>query len=194
MPRLMVSVSNPLEDSRKWALYYIATLLFKSHFRLNHISLSKNILRSLKVATGTEMSLSQFPRSHRVGFLYYCGVIHFLEEDYIAAEEQLTAAYDLCHFKAKKNLQLILTYLIPTKLLTIAQIAVGALLARYPSLVRLFQPLCDAIRAGNLQAYNQALERGEEEFVKRRIYLTLERGQDIILRKPVPQSLPCRRF
>jgi hypothetical protein len=126
--------------------------------------------------------LTSFPASHQVTFLYYCGVIHFLEEDYPTAEEHLTAAYNKCHAGAKKNIQLILTYLIPTKLLTSHKLPSSALLAQYPRLARLFQPVCDAIRSADLKAFNAALENGEDEFVKRRIYLTLERGRDIILR------------
>jgi hypothetical protein len=174
--------SNPIEDSRKWALYYVATLLFKTHFKLNHISLSKNILRSLRASNEDMPPLTAFPASHQVTFLYYCGVIHFLEEDYATAEEHLLAAYNKCHVGATKNLQLILTYLIPTKLLTSHMLPSSALLAQYPQLARLFQPVCDAIRTADLKAFNAALEKGEDEFVKRRIYLTLERGRDIILR------------
>lgn len=114
--------------------------------------------------------------------MYYCGVIHFLEEDYSAAEQHLMSAYNMCHVNARKNIQLILTYLIPTKLLTSHSLPSSALLAQYPSLARLFQPFCDAIRKADLAAFNAALENGEAEFVKRRIYLTLERGRDVILR------------
>ena len=35
---------------------------------------------------------------------------------------------------------------------------------------------------GELHAFDLALQNGEDEFVKRRIYLTLERGRDIALR------------
>jgi hypothetical protein len=114
--------------------------------------------------------------------MYYCGVIHFVDEDYSAAEEYLTSAYNLCHVNARKNLQLILTYLIPTKLITSHMLPSSELLAKYSGLSRLFQPLADAMRRGDLAAFNVALENGEEEFVKRRIYLTLERGRDVILR------------
>ncbi|EGP92497.1 unnamed protein product [Zymoseptoria tritici ST99CH_3D1] len=179
---LCVGDRNPLEDSRKWALYYVATLLFKTHFKLNHISLSKNILRSLSASSTDMPQLSAFPKSHQVPFMYYCGVIHFLEEDYAAAEEHLTAAYNMCHVESRKNVQLILTYLIPTKLLTSHSLPSSALLAQYPSLARLFQPIADAIRTANLTAFDSALASGEAEFVKRRIYLTLERGRDVILR------------
>jgi hypothetical protein len=38
------------------------------------------------------------------------------------------------------------------------------------------------MRKGDLAGFDAALSAGEEEFVKRRIYLTLERGRDIALR------------
>jgi COP9 signalosome complex subunit 12 len=46
----------------------------------------------------------------------------------------------------------------------------------------LFLTLAGAIRKGDLRAFDQALQDGEDEFIKRRIYLTLERGRDIALR------------
>ena len=171
-----------MEDSRKWALYYTANLLFKTYFKLNSIGLSKNILRSLKAAASDMPPLSAFPRAHQVTFKYYNGVISFLEEDYATAEEFLLSAYDMCDRHASKNLDLILTYLIPTKLLTSHRLPTQTLLAQSPNLSRLFSPICTAIKRADLHAFNTALEAGEDEFVKRRIYLTLERGRDMILR------------
>lgn len=126
--------------------------------------------------------LSAFPRAHQVTFKYYCGVIHFLEEDYTTAEEHLTSALEMCSRHATKNLQLILTYLIPTRLLTAYKLPSPALLKPYPRLQALFTPITESIRNADLAAFNAAIEAGEDEFVKRRIYLTLERGRDIILR------------
>lgn len=39
-----------------------------------------------------------------------------------------------------------------------------------------------AIKRADLAGFDAALQAGEPEFVKRRIYLTLERGRDIVLR------------
>ena len=72
----------PLEDSRKWALYYTTNLLFKTYFKLNSVSLSKNILRALSASRTDMPELESFPKSHIVTFKYYVGVISFLEEDY----------------------------------------------------------------------------------------------------------------
>lgn len=38
------------------------------------------------------------------------------------------------------------------------------------------------IKSGDLSGFDNALVSGEDEFTKRRIYLTLERGRDIALR------------
>ncbi|KAI6956405.1 COP9 signalosome complex subunit 12 [Hortaea werneckii] len=179
---LCLSDRAPIEDSRKWALYYMANLLFKTYFRLNSINLSKNILRSLQAGSAEMPPLTAFPRAHQVTFKYYSGVIAFLDEDYATAEQNLTAAYNTCQARASKNKELILTYLIPTQMLTSHRLPTSTLLQQSPHLDRLFTPITRAIRSASLHAFSQAMEAGEEDFVKRRIYLTLERGRDIILR------------
>lgn len=126
--------------------------------------------------------LSSFPKAHQVTFKYYVGVIHFLEEDYTQAEEYLDSAYASSHSGSIGNTQLILTYLIPTKMLTKHQLPTKTLLAPYPRLERLFSPVCTAIRRADLAALDAAMSAGEHEFVKRRIYLTLERGRDVAIR------------
>ena len=57
-----------------------------------------------------------------------------------------------------------------------------ALLSSYPHLERIFSPLVTCIKRGDLTGFDNALVAAEDEFVKRRIYLTLERGRDIALR------------
>lgn len=69
-------------ESRKWAIYYIINLLFKTYFKLNSITLSKNILNALQAYRGDMPELGAFPMSHQVTFKYYVGVINFLNEAY----------------------------------------------------------------------------------------------------------------
>ena len=78
--------------------------------------------------------------------------------------------------------RLILTYLIPCHLLNTHTLPTTLLLAPYPRLQTLFADLSTSIRRGDLAGFDSALAAGEDEFVKRRIYLTLERGRDIALR------------
>lgn len=126
--------------------------------------------------------VSSFPKSHQVTFNYYVGVIHFLDESYKMAEDHLTAAYTQSLVSSPANIKLILTYLIPTKLITSGVLPTESLLAPYPSLQRLFGPIARCIKKGDLAGFDAALVAGEDEFVKRRIYLTLERGRDICMR------------
>ncbi|KAF4465195.1 CSN12 [Fusarium albosuccineum] len=174
----------PLEESRKWGIYYITNLLFKTYFKLNSASLSRTILKTLSVynAKGDMPALEMFPKSQRVTFKFYEGVLLFLDENYLEAETYLTEAWQLCHKDALEQSERILTYLIPCRLLTSHVLPTKALLEKYPRLQFLFLPLAKCIRSGNLWAFDEALKNGEEEFVKRRIYLTLERGRDIALR------------
>lgn len=74
-----------MEESRKWGIYYIINLLFKTYFKLNSASLSRTILKTLTVynAKGDMPPLEAFPKSQRVTFKYYEGVLFFLEENYV---------------------------------------------------------------------------------------------------------------
>ncbi|KAH8197558.1 hypothetical protein TruAng_008294 [Truncatella angustata] len=172
----------PLAESRKWGIYYAINLLFKTHFKLNSTSLSRVVLKSLSAGRGDMPELDSFPKSQQVTFKYYEGVLAFLEENYVEAEKHLTAAWQMCHKDATRNLELILTYLIPCHLLTTHTLPSAKLLEAFPRLQKLFLKLAVAIKKGDLKAFDQALVEGEDEFVKRRIYLTLERGRDIALR------------
>ncbi|KAG8533890.1 uncharacterized protein KY384_001631 [Bacidia gigantensis] len=184
---LCISDRAPLPESRKWGLYHAANLLFKTYFRLNSISLCKNILRAISASSTDMPPDSQFPKSHICTFKYYVGVIQFLSEDYTAAEENLLAALALCHHSARRNKALILTYLIPTRLLTNRSLPTARLLRTYPELEGLFVPLIGAIKLGSLADFDRALSAGERAFVKRRVYLTLERGRDLCLRNLLRQ-------
>ncbi|RAL17575.1 protein csn12 [Aspergillus homomorphus CBS 101889] len=179
---LCLTDRSPIEDSRKWGIYDTTNLLFKTYFKLNTVGLSKNLLRALNAQSADLPDLSAFPKSHTVTFKYYIGVIHFLDENYAEAEQHLAEAWKMCHRNAMKNRELILTYLIPCHLVTTHTLPSKKLLAPFPRLEKLYRPLCNCIKSGDLGGFDAAMSAGEEEFVKRRIYLPLERGRDIALR------------
>ncbi|KAI1041582.1 hypothetical protein LB505_001695 [Fusarium chuoi] len=81
----------PLEESRKWGIYFVINLLFKTYFKLNSASLSRTILKTLAVYNdkGDMPPLEMFPKSQRVTFKFYEGVLLFLEENYNKVSEQL---------------------------------------------------------------------------------------------------------
>ncbi|KAE9963716.1 hypothetical protein BLS_008984 [Venturia inaequalis] len=177
-----ISDRAPLDESRKWGIYYVTNLLFKIYFKLGSLNLAKNPLRSIAASSSDMPPLDAFPKSHQVTFNYYSGVISFLDEDYAKAERQLSEAWNGCHKNATKNLELILTYLVPCHLITSHKLPTATLLGQYPQLQRLFGRLISSIKLADLAGFDAALLAGESEFVKRRIYLTLERGRDVVVR------------
>ncbi|KAE8412305.1 hypothetical protein BDV36DRAFT_271765 [Aspergillus pseudocaelatus] len=179
---LCLSDRAPIEESRKWGIYNTTNLLFKTYFKINSVSLSKNLLRALNASSADLPDMEVFPKSHIVTFKYYVGLIHFLDENYAEAEEHLAYAWNMCHKDAVKNREMILAYLIPCHLVTTHTLPSKKLLAPFPRLEKLFRPLCNCIMKGDLNGFDNAMTAGEEEFVKRRIYLPLERGRDIALR------------
>ncbi|KAL4961643.1 protein csn12 [Aspergillus stella-maris] len=172
----------PKEESRKWGVYYMTNLLFKTYFKINAVGLSKNLLRALNAQSQDLPDKDLYPKSHIVTFNYFVGVIFFLDENYAEAEEHLAYAWNHCHKSAIKNRELILTYLIPCHLVNTHTLPSKKLLNDFPRLEQLFRPLCECIRQGDLNGFDDAMTAGEEEFVRRRIYLPLERGRDIALR------------
>lgn len=88
----------------------------------------------------------------------------------------------------------ILTYLIPCRLLTTHTLPSAQLLAPFPRLQTFFAPLARAIKKGDLRAFDLALQEGEDMFVKKKIYLTLERSRDIALRNLLRKVFIAKGF
>ncbi|TFK25971.1 COP9 signalosome complex subunit 12 [Coprinopsis marcescibilis] len=176
----MTDRTSPYEESRKWGIYYVVGLVLKCYFRVRRISLSKNILRALE-ANNDVPPLAQYPRAHQVTFQYYIGMLSFLNEDFVKAEQELTLAFYHCNNSARGNKQRILTYLIPLRIIQ-GQLPSAELLRRFPTLEELYSPFVKAIRSGDVQAYDKALERSEQRLLELNLWLTLEKAREISLR------------
>jgi hypothetical protein len=97
---LLTKPRAPLEESRKWGIYNMTNLLFKTYFKvstvgltvaskmlifplqINSVGLTKNLLRAISASSADLPPPEVFPKSHIVTFEYYVGVIHFLDENY----------------------------------------------------------------------------------------------------------------
>lgn len=172
---------SDLEASRKWGIYYTANLLFKTYVKLRNVHLSGNIVQAIKAQTELP-PFEVYPAAHRVTYKYYLGLMSFLQEDYESADQHFTESWNGCLHNARKNQELILTYLIPCRLITANTVPTRTLLESYPRLDKIFGPLIQCIKRGDLAGFDEALAAGEAEFVRRRVYLTLERGRDIAQR------------
>jgi COP9 signalosome complex subunit 12 len=88
----------------------------------------------------------------------------------------------MCHPDSTHNQTLILTHLIPCRLASQRAIPSEAFLRRYPELYHLYYGVLSAIQHGRLKEFDEALEASEDDLVKKRVFLTLERGRQICLR------------
>ncbi|SPO32611.1 probable Protein CSN12 homolog [Ustilago trichophora] len=187
--------NSELEESRKWGTYEIVGLVFKTYFRLKSVSLCRNILRAINAAVLPE--LGSFPRSQQVTFRYYVGVLAFLNEEYDRAEAELGSALQLCHKDATTNQTLILTYLIPVKLLKgflphpalLTAIGGGKLIA--------YTPFITALRQGDVKSFDTLLTQSNIEswLVKKGTFIAMERVREATLRtllKRIWLSLPSQ--
>ncbi|GAA6010216.1 hypothetical protein JCM10207_005671 [Rhodosporidiobolus poonsookiae] len=168
---------------RKMGVYYLAALLFKTYFRLNSTALCRNIIRGIGAADLPP--LDRYPRAQQVTYRYYMGVFAFLREDYAEAEKQFVEALAATHRKVTRNIDLILDYLTPLSLLR-GVFPSAVLLNRKHESSRqnrayhreLYAPFAEAIKAGNVAAYDRQLERREKELMRRGTYLVVERARE----------------
>ncbi|KAK0520999.1 COP9 signalosome (CSN) subunit [Tilletia horrida] len=174
--------ASPVEHSRKWGTYEVVGLIFRVYFRLKTSHLCKNIIRALHAADIPP--LTAFPRAHQVTYRYYIGVLAFQGEEYAKAEEELSWALNNCLTVATHNQQMILTYLIPTRLLR-GYLPSPYLLSLFPHLDKVYTPLSSAMRASNPFLYTSTLLSDpyiERSLVRSRTYLACERAREVGVR------------
>ncbi|KAH9999975.1 hypothetical protein BJV77DRAFT_975612 [Russula vinacea] len=181
--------TSSYQMSRKWGVYYVVGLVLKSYFRVRRISLSKNILRALEANRDIPL-LHEYPRAHQVTYRYYLGMLSFLNEDYTKSEQELTFAFYNCHLEARNNQEYThSTYLIPLRILR-GHLPSADLLSRFPVLDELFAPFISAIRKGDIQSFDAALDTFERRLVDLNVWLTLEKAREICIREqPHPVAM-----
>lgn len=92
-----------IQRSKKWGVYFFVGELFKVYFKLNKQPLAKSVVKVLHTMTKDLPPLEEYPKSHIVTFLYYWGVLLFIDQDYQKAEEKLTEALTMCLDQSTKN-------------------------------------------------------------------------------------------
>lgn len=108
-------------------------------------------------------------------------MLAFLAGDDRKADAELTWAYLHCPIDAKRNQELILTYLIPLHLVHGSFPSKG-LLDAHPRLAEVYGPFIEAIREGNVEAYDERLEWAQPRLVGMSTYLAIERAREGSLR------------
>ncbi|KAJ9107587.1 hypothetical protein QFC21_001046 [Naganishia friedmannii] len=172
--------TNPPATSRRKGVYKIAALSMKCYFKVDRPALCKNLVR----ATTSDPSippLPTYPLADQVTWQYYLGLLAFLNGDEARARECLGWAWEKCWVGAKRNQELILTYLIPLHLLN-GTFPSAYLLSSYPALQKLYSPFLDAIRTGSLHAYDTALAASQHSFTDMACWMMMERVREVCVR------------
>jgi len=163
------------DGSKKAGVLYIVNQLFAMYFALNTLRLCKNLVRPVETR-----KLHQHGRAgDLVTYRYYVGRLYMFEDQYDMAETHLEYALKHCHKDALTNKKAILRNLVPVKLLR-GRFPTLALLQKYQ--LHEFIPLVESIYNGNLRAFNDGLTKYQDLFIRRGIYLLLEKCKTVCYR------------
>ncbi|GAB5369715.1 hypothetical protein AAMO2058_001429300 [Amorphochlora amoebiformis] len=171
------------QRSLKMGMLFVVNHLFKICFRINLLRNTSNLRASIQ---GAAPPLENFPKSQTVTYKFYVGRLLMMEEKYAEAEEALDFAFKHCHIAAKRNKMRVLQFLIPVKLL-LKKTPHPRLLQKYP--FPQFQAVIQAVRKGDLKAYNRELERHEDFFVQTGVFLVMEKLKKFVYRNLVKKVL-----
>jgi tetratricopeptide (TPR) repeat protein len=172
---------NPnLDLSRKQGTLYVINNLFKIYFRLNNVRLSKALINSVE-ADGTN-TFERYKMSQKVTYNYYIGRIDMFDGNYQKAEGHLQYAFENCHKKYVKNKVRVLIYLLTVQLVR-GQFPKPHIISKYG--LSQFSQLCRACRTGNVRLFDDTMAANQEWFIKRGIYVILQRAKIICYRNLV---------
>nr|ODN89409.1 COP9 signalosome complex subunit 12 [Cryptococcus depauperatus CBS 7841] len=168
------------KESRRQGVFHTAILSLKCYFKINKPNLCKNVIRAVTSDPKTP-SVETAPLNDQVAWHFYLGMLAFLNGEDRKADEQLGWSLGHCPTGAVRNQELILTYLIPLKLLR-GSFPSPVLLNSHPRLKEVFEPFIEAIKAGDIQEYDRRLEWAQLRLVGMNVWLVVERAREGCLR------------
>jgi hypothetical protein len=175
-----VALQAPNNKDKKLAALDIVNVSIKIYFKLNTLRLCKNLIRT--VESRQFPAFDQFPQSQKVTYKFYLGRLAVFDEQYEEAQDALTYALKHCHASAKKNIALVLKYLIPVGLL-LGRLPSATLSRQYHAILAPYLPIADAVRAGNVGMFYAAMQEQRNRLVKDGTYLLLEKLQAAVYRR-----------
>ncbi|CAG9559760.1 unnamed protein product [Danaus chrysippus] len=156
------------EDTKRHGMLYLANQLLKVYFRINKLHLCKPLIRAIDSSS----LWYQFPLAQQITYRYFVGRKAMFDSEYQAANEYLSFAFENCHKKSHKNKRLILTYLVPVKML-LGYMPTKQLLEKYNLLQ--FWDLVSVVKNGDLRGIDSVMEKHEKFFISAGIYLIVEK-------------------
>ncbi|OCF32617.1 COP9 signalosome complex subunit 12 [Kwoniella heveanensis BCC8398] len=167
-------------ESRRNGVYHVACLSLKCYFKVGKPNLCKNIIRAVTSDPKTP-PIDEAPLPDQVTWHFYLGMLAFLNGEDKKAGEELSWALLHCPADAKRNQELILTYLIPLHL-SHGSLPSPTLLSLHPRLNELFSPFIIAIKSGDVREYDERLDWAQMRLVGMSTYLVVERAREGCLR------------
>ncbi|GBP47680.1 PCI domain-containing protein 2 homolog [Eumeta japonica] len=155
-------------DTKRHGMLSLVNQLLKVYFRINKLHLCKPLIRAIDSSPLKD----QFPLAQQITYRYFVGRKAMFDSDYRQADEYLTFAFQNSHRDAVKNKRLILTYLVPVKML-LGFMPSKKLLQKYDLLQ--FWDLVETVKNGDLRGIDSVMEQHEQFFIKAGIYLIVEK-------------------
>lgn len=184
------------EETKRWGMLNLVNQLFKVYFRINKLHLCKPLIRAIDSSAFKD----RFSKAQRVTYKFFVGKKAMFDSNYKSgkyfffsssvyklkveifinlrfylhstADEDLSYAFNNCHPQSSHNKRLILTYLVPVKML-LGYMPKQSLLAKYNLME--FWELVEAVKKGDLRTLDGVMEKHETFFISAGIYLIVEK-------------------
>ncbi|KAK6194225.1 pre-rRNA processing [Pestalotiopsis sp. IQ-011] len=158
-------------EGKKVGVYTFANITLKLLFACRKTYLAKTIFMNI---TAKSPPLSFYPAAQRVTYLYYLGRFHFINNHYGHAAQCLEQAYLQTPPAFQRQRELILSYLIPSKMI-LGYLPSPNLLQRpeAATLAPIFSQLSLAVRTGNYLLFQSTIAANEKWLFRKGLLLTL---------------------
>ncbi len=166
------------ENSRKLGTLDVINQLLKVYFKLNNLRLCSNVVKVVDAPNFPNFERT-YPVSHRVTYKYFTGRLHLYADRNAESIKDLTYAFKHTPEQYAVNKRLELLYLIPAQILC-GRLPSKAILEKYK--MHWFMGIVEGLRTGNLGIFNATLDRYEEFFIKKALFLTMEKMRLLVYR------------
>lgn len=156
------------EETKRWGMLALINQLLKVYFRINKLHLCKPLIRAIESSPYKD----HFALAQQITYKFFVGRKAMFDSDYKIADEYLTYAFEHCHIRCSKNKRLILTYLVPVKML-LGYMPKQSLLEKYNLME--FYELMESVRKGDLRSLEGVMAKHEVFFIDAGIYLIVEK-------------------
>ncbi|KAG7313482.1 hypothetical protein JYU34_000614 [Plutella xylostella] len=157
-----------MQVTKRVGMLNVVNQLLKVYFRIRQLNLCKPLIRAIEASPMKDA----FPQSQKITYKFFVGRKAVIDSDYKTADECLTYAFQMCNKDSAKNKRVILTYLVPVKMILGYMPSID-ILQKYDLMQ--FDKLVTAVKAGNIQGIDDALTEHEGFFINSGIYLVVEK-------------------